>query len=349
MVLKNQTQSAEHGAIAIQAQGDVQVQAGVSYESARQIALDVYQANFPILVAEAASLARARAEELTDKFLKQLQQENPGGFSQAANPDFQNALLSAQREHACAGNAELADLLVDLLVDRTKQPERNLMQLVIDEALKTAPKLTEQQLAVLGVVFLLSRARSNATSWPGVISWMSQLVLPVLKNVEVTPSTISHLQFTGCGTVGLMGADLAQALWDAYSGFFQSGFTDEQLEAKLLPDNALRFISSLDNSDNLKQVNIPNLDVVDVMQKDGAFDTEAAEKLKALIRDYRISPSEIKERVLLPLPSMSSAFDLWDKEYLGKLALTSVGMAIGHAYVKKTIRQEFAPLSIWIN
>jgi hypothetical protein len=201
-MFEKQSQTAAEGALAIQAKGNVRV--GLSYQEARQVALDVYQSNFPQLVAEAAQLARERAEELTDKFLGRLYQENPDALLQATRPDFQNALLNAQKEHACAGDSDLADLLVDLLVDRTRAPLREIKQLVLDEALKTAPKLTEQQLAVLGATFLLKYSRSLSDTWPGVVAWMNEYMAPVLLQAQITPSTTQHLEFTGCLSVNGM-------------------------------------------------------------------------------------------------------------------------------------------------
>lgn len=346
-MFEKQRQSVGQGALAIQAQGNVTV--GISYEVARQIALDVYQANFPLLVKEAAGLARARAEELTDKFLKQLQEENPSGFMQAIQPDFQNALLNAQREHACAGNPELADLLVDLLVDRTKQGTRDLLRLVIDEALKTAPKLTDQQLAVLGAAFLLGHVRSTAGHWKGVIEWTQAHLKPIIEQAIITPSTLPHLQFTGCATFnGAHGSDIATGLFGEYAGFFQTGFTDAVFQEQALSLKAAKYIKPLPTMPDLKWVAISSAAVIDALKEEGEFSGDDANKLKYLLSTHQKTVEQFREQVVAEMPFMQRAFDLWQKDKLGEVSLTSVGMAIGHAFVKKTIKSEFVSLSIWI-
>lgn len=348
-MLDRQNQSAGEGALAVQAGGNALVIQGISYESARQIALDVYQANFPVLVMEAAGLARARAEELTDKFLKQLHLQNPDALSQATTPSFQNALLKAQREHACAGDSELADLLVDLLVDRTKEQPRSLLQIVIDLALETAPKLTEPQLAVLGAVFLLGYAKSLSPTWEGVVKWLKDHLEPVLSEAVVTTSTLSHLQFTGCANVSqFQAAEIASGLLDTYSYFFQTGVTSEQLAEKALPPSALQFIQAMPGRPGLVQVNILSPATIGEIVKAGELDAESAEKLKQLLTTYRKSAPEFREQVVAELPFMQRAFDFWQVDQAGQIVPTSVGLAIGHAYVKKTIKNEFAPLNIWI-
>src|SRR5207244_8541795 len=120
----------------------------------RQIALDVFRGNYLSLAGEAVRVARGRAEEVTDAFLRKLQEQNPGGVRQAAEPDFQHAVYTVQKEYARCGDKELGDLLVDLLVDRTKESSRSILQIVLNESLSVAPKLTQAQLAALSLVFL---------------------------------------------------------------------------------------------------------------------------------------------------------------------------------------------------
>ena len=47
-------------------------------------------------------------------------------------------------------------------------------------------------------------------------------------------------------------------------------------------------------------------------------------------------------------PYMASMIDVWENSLMKNFTLTSVGIAIGHANVKKNLG-EFTDLSIWIN
>jgi hypothetical protein len=154
MLNKNQEQTVAEGGIAIQSGGSVQIiKNGLSYEEVRAAALDVFKANFYELAGEAREIASARAEEITTKFLSQIQKEFPDGIKKSADPDFQYALFNVQKQYARNGDKNLGDLLVDLLIDRSKQEQRDILQIVLNESLETAPKLTEQQLAVLSITF----------------------------------------------------------------------------------------------------------------------------------------------------------------------------------------------------
>jgi hypothetical protein len=47
-------------------------------------------------------------------------------------------------------------------------------------------------------------------------------------------------------------------------------------------------------------------------------------------------------------PYMASVFEIWSNSSMKSFTLTSVGIAIGHANVKRLVG-EFANLSLWIN
>ena len=57
---------------------------------------------------------------------------------------------------------------------------------------------------------------------------------------------------------------------------------------------------------------------------------------------------EIKETLIAIRPYMAEVIEIWSNSPMQTFTLTSVGMAIGHANIKRLIG-EFAILSIWIN
>jgi len=151
--MNDQSQKAGDNSTNVQAR-DITVYCGPSLSEVRQVALDVFRANFIELSGTARDIARERAEEITEDFLRKLQEQHAAGLGQAQEPDFQHSLFTVQKEYARCGDKALGDLLVDLLVDRTKHPSRTILQIVLNESLAVAPKLTPDQLAALSVIFL---------------------------------------------------------------------------------------------------------------------------------------------------------------------------------------------------
>ena len=118
---------------------------GITVSEARQLALDVFKANALELAGIARDLFESRGREFVDRYLEELQRRRPEAISALQDPDMQYALFTAQRDSARAGDQDLSDLLVDILVDRAAEEPRNLKRIVLDEALTTAPKLTTQE------------------------------------------------------------------------------------------------------------------------------------------------------------------------------------------------------------
>ncbi|WP_262250451.1 LPO_1073/Vpar_1526 family protein [Parapedobacter soli] len=157
-MLNDKIQKQEGGDSSTNLQGHVvNVYQGISYADAKEIALDVFSSNFIQLKNEAAEIAKQRAEEITEALLEKLIERAPDAIEEFKQPGMQDSLFTAQKEYAKSGDKELGDLLVDILVDRANSPERNMMQIILDEALKIAPKLTIEQLDTLTLSFILIR------------------------------------------------------------------------------------------------------------------------------------------------------------------------------------------------
>src|SRR5215213_7058317 len=105
---------------------------GLNYSEVRQIAIDVFNDNFPELSRKAAREAAERAEYLIDRLLTELKQRAPGAINTMQDPGMQHALFTAQVEYAKSGDKDLGEVLVDILVDRAAVPERSLTQIVLD-------------------------------------------------------------------------------------------------------------------------------------------------------------------------------------------------------------------------
>ncbi|HEY8977502.1 MAG TPA: LPO_1073/Vpar_1526 family protein [Burkholderiaceae bacterium] len=353
---ERQSQSVAESSTAYQAGRDVVLIQGVSASEARQIAHDLFRANLMEFKAEAAEVARQRCEEVTTAFLEKLQTENPEGLNQAREPDFQDALFSVQKEHAKAGDKELSDLLVDLLVDRTKERSRTILQLVLNEALRTAPKLTSAQTATLAVVFFFRNVRRM-----NGIPHIAELGAHFQRSMEQaaagfsnSASTFNHLAFTGCTTDSLAASSLPDVLSRTYPGLFTIGFEQAALEQAQLSDagKAMLIIPCMDDPTRF-QVNALNDEDFDAKCAAVGLSQEEKVRATALFKSYSMPHDKVQSKMVEAAPFMSDIFAAWsaaDAKHhaLGRYQLTSVGMAIGHASIKRYIG-EFAPLDIWIN
>lgn len=333
----------------IQAGGSVTIHQGLTYANARQIALDVFKDNFLQLAGEAVEVAKKRAEEITESFLDQLQKQHQEGISQAKEPDFQHALFTVQKEYARCGDKELGDLLVDLLVDRTKQPSRSILQIVLNESLAVAPKLTPDQLAVLSVVFLFRYTINNGLSNHNAFyAYLDRYVWPFADLLEKKAACYQHLEYSGCGTVSIGSISLAEIIRRNYPGLFSNGFDEAQFQSKQMsiPLTHPIFRACL-NDPGKKQVNALNEDAIKTEAARCQVTADDIPKLIALQNEHLMNEDQICNAIIQARPHMEKVFDTW-KETMSHFTLTSVGIAIGHANIKKSAG-EFTDLSIWIN
>lgn len=232
MLNKEQKQelTVETGGIAVQAGNNITINSGLSYDDARKIALDVFTSNFYVLQGNAKELVRARSEEITEKYLSKLQNEYPVGLNKSQDPDFQYALLTVQKEYARSGDKDLGDLLVDLLVDRCKQEQRDILQIVLNESLNTAPKLTEAQMAILAIVFLFRYTHYNKAGNHELLGdYLDKHVAPFASKIVKNDASYQHLEFAGCGAIQIGERSLDGLIGTIYQGLFLKGFEPKEI------------------------------------------------------------------------------------------------------------------------
>lgn len=354
MLSKDQNQDVGENATAVQAGNNATVKVihnhGLSYSEVRQVALDVFATNFYELAGTAKETARARAEEITEEFLKKLQQENPEGFRKAEEPDFQYGLFTIQKEYARTGDKELGDLLVDLLVDRSKQDERNILQIVLNESLSTAPKLTDEQLSALAIIFLFKYTQNfNIENHTSLGAYFDKHVFPFVDRLVKNPSCYQHLEFAGCGSIQIGEISLEEQLSHVYHGQFMKGFDVSEIETRGITIGLdKRFFIRCLNDPSKIQVNANSRERLEEILDIAQVGSEDRAKILELFNVGKMTKDEIRQLCINLRPYMQNVFDVWSDSSMKSFTLTSVGIAIGHANIKRLIGN-FADLSIWIN
>lgn len=353
MMNKDQNQDVGNNSTAIQAGGDVTVvNLGITASEARAIALDVAKSTFYELSGEAKETANIRVEEITNKIIEKLEKDYPAGLQKAKDPDFQYALFTVQKEYARNGDKDLGDLLVDLLIDRSKHDQRDILQIVLNESLSTAPKLTESNLAALAVIFLFRYTQDfSVINLLALGKLLDKHILPFVPKLSKNAAGFLHLVFTGCGSIEFAAHKLENLIGDVYQGLFLKGFDKPEISDQSLLSfyqDSQFFIPCLNDNSKL-QINATNKESLEKYFNQRVIPEEARAKILKLFDLNKMNESEIKEKIFEICPYMKDVFEIWNNSEMQNFALTSVGMAIGHANIKRLIGEEFADLSIWIN
>jgi len=350
-MINNSSQKQDAGDNSTNLQGQqVIVNQGISYSDAKEIASDVFKANFIELKQEAASIAQERAEEVTEKVISQLSERHPESINEFETPALQDALFTVQKQYAISGDQDLGDLLVDILVDRAAAPKRDMVQIVLDESLGIAPKLTLEQFDTLTLNFLLiSTRRLDVKNYEELLAHFRKRIVPFIDKLSDRHSDYTHLEYLGCGHVraGNYG-QLEGNLRETYKAFFSKGFSAEELKEKVGEEANLQglVIQCFHDTDKL-QIGVLDEDVLDKISDRNGLVSDKKQKLKQLFESSTKPANEVKEMLIDAIPEMERVFEVWRNSPFDQFELTSVGIAIAHANYRRKIGDTM-DLSIWI-
>ncbi len=328
----------------------VNIHWGLNYADVKTIALDIFNSNFLKLSQEALSTAVQRAEEITNDFILRLQEDKPSSLESVKDPGFQNALYEAQKSYAKTGDKNMADVLVDILVDRVEHQERNLKQIVLDESISVIPRLTSSQLDTLTIIFLLKYSIGGGiNNFETLKDYLNVSIKPFTENLSKEHSHYQHLEFAGCGSISIGSIDIKDIFKNSYRGLFYKGFEKEEFEKEIWELAIFsNFISPCLNDKTKLQLSIVNESVLNDKIIEFKVNYTDAEKLKILFGQYILSNEEIEAKLMgLGNNFMAKLLYTRKNSAMGNMTLTTVGIAIAQAnYRRKTGLT--LDLSIWI-
>ena len=349
-MIKDEIITQEGGEYSTNLQGQsIVINQGITYQDAKNIAIDVFKSNFLELSTNAAGIAKHRAEELIDDFLNKIKERNPNSLNSVEDPGMQSAIFTAQKEYAKTGDKDLSDMLVDILVDRAAQPERNLKQIVLDESLAIVPKLTLSQLDTLTIIFIIKYSRNlEVSSIPLLKKYLEDYISPFTSLLSKEDSLYQHLEYSGCGSTSFGSLNIEQILLNDYKCIFCKGFTKEQFETTSISfEKYPTLIISCLHDTTKFQIAAIDEDALEKKAKAIGIEDTEINKLKPLMNNYQMKKEEAKEIIKQQGEFMNVLFDIWDNSSLEKMTLTSVGIAVASANLRRKTGIT-VDLGIWI-
>jgi hypothetical protein len=326
-----------------------QINIGVSFAEARQIAQDVFAANFYHLSKDAENLVKQRANELLESYLREIASRNPESITNSKDPDMQYALYAAQRAYARSGNKDLADILVDILADRAKHVGGSLTQIVLNESIEIAPKLTPSHYDTLSVIFLHRYVHQRSVnSLNTFLECLRENTLPFLINVRKEVSHYQHLEYAGCGSIQLTAISLPEIWRRLYPGLFLKGVTIEAIQELFNTDvDYHQYIIQCLHENTLYQINAISESVIATKLRENNHNQEMVDKVAGFMKANLMDDKEIQDYVVKNFEESKLLFDVWENSSIKSFNLTSVGIAVAHANVRRKTNQVI-DLSHWI-
>jgi hypothetical protein len=346
----NQKQTSGDNSQNIQVAGNLVF--GITEQRAREIAVEIYQDNFIKLSKEAHDTAIARVNELVDDFLVKLHERSPSGLDSLKDPGMQAALYTAQKEYAKTGDKNLEETLVEMLVDRAANTERDFKQIVLDESISTVSKLTPEQLDILTLIFILTRSIKNSVrDIPSFTQYLKGYILPFVSSLTKEQASYDHLVYSGCSSIMSIAYDvkLENILKNRYKAFFLKGMTKEEFENLVGKfEDYKDFLIQCFHAPEKYQPNLMDEKKMEETAKEKGIEESIIGKLKQTYnKQYQMTPDEARTFILKEVPELEQLLDTWGNSNMHATTLTSVGIAIAQANFRRRTGVSFE-LSMWI-
>ena len=349
--MTKQNQKSGDNSLNVQSTGDVSIHTGITFSDARDIALDVYKQNAMECVGVAQEEAMRRVNLFASELLTKMESEFKEGVESFSNPDMQALLLDAQTAYARSGEEEKKNVLIDLVLERSKNAGApKLKDAILNEAVKVAAKLTQNQLKILTATFLTRHTVSYSANLEEFKTQVLDGLIPFIEDVDNGELNYRHLEYMGCLSVQVGRVDFFNKLGEKYTAFFTKGFEAIELE-KLLDGIDLGGANIPCFQDDTKvQIGILSESHIDGILKRESIDSQHTAKIKSIMKKNIMSKAEISNFVKNYHSSLDVFFNVVEdnKCLFSNSLLTSVGRCIALSNLHAHGRTEYQ-FDTWLN
>ena len=198
---------------AIQAGGDVTIiqNSGLSAAEVKELCLQLWQENSPILREEAIK----EAERNVQKFAASLESQiidryEEIVFEKFADPDVQATINDAVKASARRGEKANPSVLVDLITERASSSTNDFKDIVISEAVTVVPKITKPQIAYLSFIHYMTNTSVQELEHISKLEPYSVSALSIVsEGFNLSSSQKRHLEYAGtCSIAQMMRVDI---------------------------------------------------------------------------------------------------------------------------------------------
>ncbi len=320
------------------------VHVGLSYSEIKALALDLWNANFPILQKTAFEKANERAEEIREEIMRKIAEKGEEAAKSFSHPEKQVALVEAQKSYAISGDEELKAMLAASVANLAGEAERSIKSIVISEAIKTMPNLTKRQLRVLATTLVVRHYALN--SYATIELWLDgikRLLGGNVNDVICSLGDLRHIQYVGCGSVSIRGLEFYGMFEINYPAFISKGYSVDEMAAAFgdwpIPSDAL-----CECLNDPKKIQIAALNKPILLQKFGDWPPEKLQIAEKKLVERLMQNHEINNRISQINSDGKHFVDFWSSDPgIRNLELTSVGIAVAHTYLE--LEQKFPPLN----
>lgn len=349
--LSKQQQTASSGATAVQAQGPVTINQGLSIPQMTQIMQEVRDVT-ATYTKEALQRVEARADDFEKTILEKFEDREKTNSEAFRDPDFQMMLRDTQRAYVRSGDQNVKMALADIIARRSLAADNSRLALTLNDAAERAPRLVKIDFSILSLCYLARYTRNQGIGNPAEFAgYVKRILMPFVGEAQPLQAAFWHLEAQSCGRLG-MGEAVLRELWKrTYAGVLGQGITmDMALQA-----------AEESEQEHIKTVLIPCFHdkslfqpmalSLDIFEERFGHLPISATTLKSVwnaFADTVPNRAKLIDMLKPDVPDIEELFRFWDDTPIKQFELNSVGIAIGHANASRIIDFS-ADLGIWVN
>jgi hypothetical protein len=219
MLNEHQEQSASHGAVAIQANGNV-IFNGLGLVEVRELCTLFLRDNFPRLREEARLIAEERVAQFASHLEAKLADNvNSIVIEKFRDPDVQTAINDAVQACARKGDAAHPNILANLILKKVSANSNDFKDIVMSEAVQVTPKLTREQIAFLAFVLVMQLYVFPGTSWESVERSFQSVEKVAASGFGISDIQRRHIHYSGAASVA--GRNAVHPTYDMFDAMQQ--------------------------------------------------------------------------------------------------------------------------------
>ena len=252
------------------------------------------------------------------------------------DPDFalslQNAILYSSR----TSDEKKHEILSRIIEARLLADDSERKKLILNEAISTAPKLTQNQLQIMTILLLLKYSDFPPLKDEEYLQLFLQThVKPFL---DITDNIIDyqHIQYTGCGyydnTVGLL-----QVLSRKYPLLFVEDFESNKIDILNLSDEIKNKLFYYDDKRNIYRTKISDRKEMNSCLSTMKLPPNIHTQIYMLYEAKTLNFGKFTKAIEESCDEGSQLIQILTKSPLSTFSLTSVGIAIALTYFEQTV------------
>jgi len=307
----------------------------------------LFKENFPKLQEEAQKIAQQSINKFCKEFvIKAKANLNEGEIKKLADPDIQYVLTKSILQAGRRDKKDLRENLSYLIVERIKNSDHDLKSLVYNEAIETIGKLTIDGLKIITICFILRYTRRLKIKNIDELNNFLKLLEP-LYDFNNTNAEFQHIEYAGCGGLGIGSWHYVKSLAESYPELFPLTISAHHLVGHNIPSKIMQDIFTTISEKEFE------FKIVNEKELNSYLDSQSVEDIiKNEIRSQFSTAKQEQTRKINDLiknsKEIQKANEIVSNSNLEHLTLTSVGIVIGAMYYEKIIGEKI-PIDIWIN